>query len=89
MCDFMGQDFGACYPDSVCIEGYLWDADSGNAAPGGGWNYTVGGELPCPKCNEKAAAKYAEKSLKKVRDYVRRMEEKWGHFGAPASQVES
>jgi hypothetical protein len=30
MCDFMGQDFGATYPDSVCIDGYLWDADSGN-----------------------------------------------------------
>ena len=33
MCDFMGQDFGATYPDSVCIDGYLWDADSGNADP--------------------------------------------------------
>src|ERR1700733_14198180 len=85
MCDFVGQDFGACYPDSVCIDGYLWDADSGDSALEGGWNYTVGGELPCPSCNTKEAAKYSGKSQKKVRGYVKRMKEKWGTFGAPAS----
>ena len=86
MCDFMGQDFGATYPDSVCIDGYLWDADSGNADPNGdGWLYDSGGEVPCPSCNEKVAAKYARKPLKQVRAYVARMKEKWGTFGAPAS----
>lgn len=86
MCDFMGQDFGADYPDSICIEGYLWDADSGDADPGGeGWIYTAGGELPCPSCNEQEAARYAEKTLAEVRDYVARMKEKWGAFGTPAS----
>jgi hypothetical protein len=86
MCDFMGQDFGAAYPDSVCIDGYLWDADSGNADPNGeGWIYDSGGEIPCPSCNEKAAAKYAGKPLKKIRSYVAHMKEKWGTFGAPAS----
>jgi len=86
MCDFMGQDFGAQYPDSVCIDGFLWDADSGDAAPdGSGWIYTNGGDIPCPKCNEKAAAKYAEKPLKKIRAYVKAMEQKWGVFGRSAS----
>jgi hypothetical protein len=85
-CDFMGQDFGATYPDSICIDGYLWDADSGNADRNGeGWIYTCGGEIPCPSCNEKAAAKYADKPLKKIREYVQRMKGKWGTFHAPAS----
>jgi hypothetical protein len=54
MCDYRGQEFGANYPDSVCIDGYLWDADSGNATVDG-WEYTHGGELPCPACNETEA----------------------------------
>lgn len=87
MCEFMGQDFGASYPDSVCIEGYLWDADSGNPDPTGefAWIYTHGGEIPCPSCNEKEAAKYSRKSVKKIREYVAHMKEKWGTFDAPVS----
>ena len=26
-CNYQGYEFGASYPDSVCIEGRLWDAD--------------------------------------------------------------
>jgi hypothetical protein len=90
MCNFMGQDFGAQYPDSVCIDGYLWDADSGNSDPNGeGWIYTSGGEIPCPMCNEKQAAEYAGKSLKKIRLYVEAMKKKWGTFGELASERES
>lgn len=86
MCDFMGQDFGAAYPDSICIAGYLWDADSGDPNPNGeGWLYTNGGEIPCPSCNTKEAAKYSGKSIRKVLEYVQRMKEKWGVFGQPAS----
>jgi len=88
MCNFMGQDFGAQYPDSVCIDGYLWDADSGDADPSGdGWLYTVGGEIPCPSCNTKEAARYSGKTQKKVREYVAAMKAKWGTFGNPASGV--
>jgi hypothetical protein len=47
-CDYCGYDFGASYPDSVCITGYLWDADSCDE-PGG--PLFLGGEIPCPKCN--------------------------------------
>lgn len=51
-CAYQGHEFGAHYLDSVCIEGYLWDADSGDAASDGdGWVYTNGGEAPCPHCN--------------------------------------
>src|ERR1700744_5183581 len=28
MCDYIGHDFGASYPDSVCIDGRLFDADN-------------------------------------------------------------
>src|SRR5574343_875033 len=46
MCDYCGHEFGANYLDSVCIDGYLWDADS-CAADG----FTHGGEWACPRCN--------------------------------------
>lgn len=58
MCDYQGFEFGATYVDSVCIEGYLWDADSGEVCEDGwGCYYTVGGEIPCPQCN---TSKYNE-----------------------------
>jgi hypothetical protein len=88
MCNYMGQDFGACYPDSVCIDGFLWDADSGNADPSGdGWIYDNGGEIPCPACNEKTAARYSGKSIKSIRKYVALMKDRWGTFGGPASDT--
>lgn len=49
-CDYQGCEFGANYLDSVCIDGYLWDADSGESGADG-WVYDHGGEIPCPKCN--------------------------------------
>lgn len=38
--------FGATYQDSQCIDGYLWDLDSGD-----GEYLTSGGDIPCPFCN--------------------------------------
>ncbi len=46
-CDYQGYEFGANYLDSICIDGFLWDADSGN--PGEPLEH--GGELSCPQCN--------------------------------------
>lgn len=46
-CDYQGYEFGACYLDSVCIDGFLWDADSGEP----GCQLDCGGEIPCPQCN--------------------------------------
>lgn len=50
MCGYQGHEFGSHYLDSVCIDGYLWDADSGDASDDG-WVYTNGGDQPCPQCN--------------------------------------
>ena len=36
-CDYRGMDFGAGYIDSCCIDGYLWDLDSGDS-DAGGWS---------------------------------------------------
>ena len=47
MCGYTGHEFGAGYPDSICCEGYLWDADSDD----GEGRLTHGGEWPCPACN--------------------------------------
>ena len=47
-CDYTGHDFGASYPDSTCIDGYLWDLDSCDV-PGG--PLCIGGDEPCPQCN--------------------------------------
>lgn len=46
-CGYTGHDFGAPYPDSTCIDGFLWDLDSCDE-PGGG--LTHGGDIPCPQC---------------------------------------
>lgn len=56
-CGIEFPHFGADYPDAVCIDGYLWDLDSGE--PGG--LLTIGGDDPCPVCN-------TEKWLKEVMD---------------------
>lgn len=43
--------FGASYPDAHCIDGYLWDLDSGES-DGVCVYFTIGGDEPCPFCNE-------------------------------------
>ena len=42
--------FGASYPDAVCINGYLWDLDSCENVDGE-QTLSVGGDIPCPFCN--------------------------------------
>lgn len=64
-CDYQGHEFGATYPDSLCIDGYLWDADSGDT-DGDGWCYTNGGEIPCPKCNAVAYQEYCADQVQEV-----------------------
>lgn len=49
MCDYQGYEFGAgYYPDSVCIDGRLFDADY---CDGDGNLYDDGCYIPCPICN--------------------------------------
>lgn len=55
MCNYLGYEFGAgSYPDSVCVDGYLYDADSWD-----GEGYTIpqpDEKIPCPKCNPEEKA---------------------------------
>lgn len=48
-CGYEGRHFGSAYPDAVCIDGHLWDLDSGD---GDGY-LSHGGEMACPQCNLK------------------------------------
>ena len=52
-CDYRGRDFGASYIDSCCIDGYLWDLDSGDSD-----SLWIGGDIPCPECNHDAWIEY-------------------------------
>ena len=54
-CDYQGYEFGASYLDSVCIDGYLWGADSGDSE-----SLSMGGDIPCPKCNYNKWLTYQE-----------------------------
>ena len=55
MCDYQGYEFGAAYPDSVCIEGRLFDADycdnEGNL-------YDREDDVPCPMCRREDAIRW-------------------------------
>ena len=49
MCDYQGYEFGAgAYPDSVCIDGFLFDADHCDSD---GNIYDNGESIPCPICS--------------------------------------
>lgn len=45
-CNYEAPTFGASYPDGTCIDGWMWDLDSGD-----GDGLTSGGDEPCPFCN--------------------------------------
>lgn len=52
-CDYQGSHFGAFYDDACCIDGYLWDLDSGDNGM-----MDSGGDIPCPQCNTKEYVEY-------------------------------
>ncbi|HXD38851.1 MAG TPA: hypothetical protein VN624_19510 [Rhodanobacter sp.] len=53
MCDYQGYQFGAGrYPDSVCIDGKLHDADH---CDGQGNIYLNEEDIPCPICRPQEA----------------------------------
>ncbi len=55
MCNYQGYEFGASYPDSVCIDGRLFDADN---CDGKGNFYEPTEEIPCPICKRAKAVKW-------------------------------
>lgn len=57
-CGYQGYEFGGGYPDSICGDGYLWDADSGGYDEAGNSVLDIGGEIPCPSCNRAAWLAY-------------------------------
>jgi hypothetical protein len=55
MCDYQGYEFGARYPDSVCYEGRLLDADN---CDNEGNLYDQDEDIPCPICRRAEAVKW-------------------------------
>ena len=55
MCTYQGDEFGARYPDSVCIEGRLFDADY---CDNNGNLYDREDDVPCPMCRREDAIKW-------------------------------
>ena len=56
MCDYQGYEFGAgSYPDSVCIDGRLLDADN---CDGDGNLCDNEEEIPCPMCRPTESVSY-------------------------------
>lgn len=55
MCDYQGYEFGASYPDSVCIDGKLFDADN---CDGDGSLFDPGEDIPCPMCRPEDARRW-------------------------------
>lgn len=53
-CGYQGIHFGAHYEDGTCIDGYLWDLDSGDDE-----GLTNGGDIPCPNCQQKEYYRYS------------------------------
>lgn len=54
-CDYQGYEFGARYPDSVCVEGHLLDADDCDA---NGNLYDNEEDIPCPMCRREDAIRW-------------------------------
>lgn len=61
-CQYQGFEFGANYPDSVCVDGQLFDADN---CDGEGNLYEPMEEIPCPICKPK---EYKRKFGKQILD---------------------
>lgn len=51
---FTWSAFGASYPDTQCIDGFLWDLDKCDDDK----QLYGGGDIPCPMCNPEMATDY-------------------------------
>lgn len=54
-CGYQGYEFGAAYPDSICVAGRLWDADNCDNNHN---LYEPTDHIPCPMCHPRLAVKY-------------------------------
>lgn len=55
VCTYQGYEFGASYPDSVCVDGRLLDADDCDA---NGDLYDREEDVPCPMCRREDAIRW-------------------------------
>jgi hypothetical protein len=55
VCNYQGYEFGAAYPDSVCIDGRLFDADN---CDNNGNLYDNEEDIPCPICRRADAVQW-------------------------------
>ncbi len=55
MCNYQGYEFGARYPDSVCVDGRLLDADDCDSQ---GNLYDNEDDVPCPMCRREEAIRW-------------------------------
>ena len=83
-CGIQFPHFGADYPDAVCIDGYLWDLDSGEPN-GDGIDFRIGGDDPCPVCNTQEWLKRVMENEEFVNEesalaYVEEIKEKYGDY---------
>jgi len=76
--------FGANYPDAICVDGYMCDADAGECV-GDGVIYPQS-DYPCPVCNTDAWIEYVgvgedDDCMFKTREdalaYVEKLKEKY------------
>lgn len=54
-CGYQGYEFGASYPDSICVDGQLYDADNCDDE---GNLYEPLEDVPCPMCREEDAIEW-------------------------------
>jgi hypothetical protein len=55
VCNYQGYEFGARYPDSVCVDGRLLDADH---CDNEGNLYDNDEDIPCPMCRRADAVQW-------------------------------
>lgn len=74
-CDYQGYEFGAGrYPDSVCVDGQLFDADACDAP--GGPLYEPPDYFPCPQCRQLEAMNL------RADDWVEDLDCRWPRYSA-------
>ena len=73
-CGYQGYEYGAGrYPDSICVDGFLFDADHCDEH---GNLYEPDEDMPCPICDKKAAIRFwrerGNKHAKQLVEDIRR-----------------
>lgn len=68
-CGYQGHEFGASYPDSICVDGRLFDGDN---CDGNGNLYEPAEHIPCPRCQRQKAVEHLMFQLDDSLSYAER-----------------